>query len=56
MSKEELQQIIANNDQTIEENNVAIKKALVQRILAQQKTISEQQSEISKLSSQKKEL
>mgnify|MGYP004676278215 CR=1 FL=1 len=56
MSEEELQQIIANNDQTIEENNVAIKKALVQRILAQQKTISEQQSEIDKLSSQKKEL
>ena len=56
MSGEELQQIIANNDQTIEENNVAIKKALVQRILAQQKTISEQQSEIDKLSSQKKEL
>ena len=56
MSEEELQQIIANNYQTIEENNVAIKKALVQRILAQQKTISEQQSEISKLSSQKKEL
>lgn len=56
MSEEELQQIIANNDQTIEENNVAIKKALVQRILAQQKTISEQQSEIDKLSRQKKEL
>ena len=56
MSKEELQQIIANNEQTIEENSVAIKKALVQRILAQQKTISEQQSEIDKLSSQKKEL
>lgn len=56
MSEEELQQIIANNDQTIEKNSVAIKKALVQRILAQQKTISEQETEMNRLNTQKKEL
>lgn len=56
MSEEELQQIIDNNEQTIEENNKVLKRALVERILAQQRTISEQQLEISKLNSQKKEL
>lgn len=56
MSEEELQQIIANNEQTIEENNKVIKKALVERVLTQQRTISEQQLEISRLNSQKKEL
>ena len=49
MSEEELQQ-------TIEENNKAIKKALVERILSQQRIISDQQLEISRLNSQKKEL
>lgn len=56
MSEDELQQIIDNNEQTIEKNNEAIKKALVERILTQQRTISEQQLEISRLKSQKKEL
>lgn len=56
MSEEELQQLIANNSQTIEENNSAIKKALIERIIAQQETISEQQLEINRLNSQKKEL
>ncbi len=56
MSEDELQQLIANNDQTIEENNVAIKKALIERIIAQQETISEQQSEMNRLNIQKKEL
>ena len=56
MSEEELQQTIANNEQTIEENNKAIKKALVERILSQQRIISDQQLEISRLNSQKKEL
>lgn len=56
MSEDELQQIIDNNEQTIEKNNEAIKKALVERILTQQRTISEQQLEISRLESQKKEL
>lgn len=56
MSEDELQQLIANNDQTIEENNTAIKKALVERVLAQQETIAEQQSEMNRLNSQKKEL
>ena len=56
MSEEELQQTIANNEQTIVENNKAIKKALVERILSQQRIISDQQLEISRLNSQKKEL
>lgn len=56
MSEDELQQIIDNNEQTIEKNNEATKKALVERILTQQRTISEQQLEISRLKSQKKEL
>ena len=56
MSEEELQQLINNNEQTIEENNSAIKKALIERVMAQQETIAEQQSEINRLNSQKKEL
>lgn len=58
MSEEELQQIIANNDQTIEENNTAIKKkkALIEKVLAQQETIAEQETEINRLNIQKKEL
>lgn len=56
MSEEELQQTIANNEQTIVENNKAIKKALVERIFSQQRIISDQQLEISRLNSQKKEL
>ena len=56
MSEEKLQQTIENNEQTIEENNKAIKKALVERILSQQRIISDQQLEISRLNSQKKEL
>ena len=56
MSEEELQQIIANNDQTIEENNSVIKKALIERVLAQQETITEQQTEINRLNRQNKEL
>ena len=56
MAEEELQQLIANNDQTIEGNNEAIKKALIERVIAQQETISEQQSEINRLNIQKKEL
>lgn len=61
MSEEELQQIIANNDQTIanndqtiEENNIAIKKALVQRILAQQETIAEQKKEMNRLNNKRR--
>lgn len=56
MTEEELQQIIDNNEQTIEENKKAIKKALVERLLSQQRIISDQQLEISKLNSQNKEL
>lgn len=56
MTAAELQQIIANNEQTIEENNKALKKAVVERILSQQRIISDQQLEISRLNSQKKEL
>lgn len=40
----------------IEENNTDVKKVLVERALAQQQTIAEQQTEINKLNSQKKEL
>ena len=40
----------------IEGNDTAIKKALVERILAQQETIAEQQTEMNRLNSQKKEL
>ena len=58
MSEEELQQLIANNDQTIEENNTAIKKkkALIEKVLAQQEIIAEQQTEMNRLNRQKKEL
>ncbi len=56
MSEDELQQLIANNDQTIEENNTEIKKALIERVLAQQETIAEQQTEMNRLNRQKKEL
>ena len=58
MSEDELQQLIANNDQTIEENNTAIKKkkALIEKVLAQQETIAEQETEINRLNIQKKEL
>lgn len=56
MSEEELQKIIENNDKTIEQNNDTLKKALVERILEQQKTISEQQQEMMKLNSQKREI
>ena len=58
MSEDELQQLIANNEQIIEENKKAlsIKKALIERVLAQQETIAEQQAEMNRLNSQKKEL
>ena len=56
MSEEELQQIVANNENIIEENNNVIKNALVEKILSQQRIISEQQLEISRLNSHKKEL
>lgn len=56
MSEDELQQLIANNNQTIKGNNEAIKKTLIERVLAQQETISEQQSEMNRLNIQKKEL
>ena len=56
MTVKELQQIVDNNSQTIKDNDVTIKKALVERIIAQQKTIFEQQLEINRLNSQKKEL
>ena len=56
MAEDELQQLIANNDQTIEENNTEIKKALIERVLAQQETIAEQQTEMNRLNRQKKEL
>ena len=58
ISEDELQQLIANNDQTIEENNAAIKKkkALIEKVLAQQETIAEQEIEINRLNIQKKEL
>ena len=56
IEEDELQQLTANNEQISEENNTDIKKALVERALAQQQTIAEQQTEINKLNSQKKEL
>ena len=56
MSEKELQQLIANNEQTIKENNTDIKKALVERALAQQKTIAEQQLELNRLNNKKYEI
>lgn len=56
MSEEELQQLIANNDQTIEGNNEAIKKALIERVIAQQETIAEQQLELNRLNNKKYEI
>ena len=56
MTEKELQEVIGRNNRIIEDNNKTLKKALVERILNQQKIISEQQQEIMKLNSQKKEL
>ena len=56
MSEKELQQLIANNEQIIKENNTDIKKALVERALAQQKTIAEQQLELNRLNNKKYEI
>ena len=44
------------NDKTVEENTESLKKSLVTKILEQQKTIAEQQQEITNLTSKKKEL
>lgn len=55
MSEEELQEMIEKNNRIIESNKT-LKKSLVERILNQQKIISEQQQEIMELNSQKKEL
>ena len=56
VSEDELQQLMVNNDQTIEANNVTTKNALIERVLAQQETIAEQQTEMNRLNTQKKEL
>ena len=55
MSEEELQEVLEKNTRMIDNNNKALKKSLVERILEQQKTIAEQQKEIIELTSQKKE-
>lgn len=53
LSVEELIQRVNNNNQTIGNNDQAIKQALIQRIIKQQQQIAEQQAEIDRLKSQK---
>jgi len=53
LTVEELQSIINENDSTINGNDEAIKQALIARILQQQRTIEEQQTEIDRLKGQK---
>lgn len=55
IEEDELQQLTANNEQISEENNTDTKKALVERALTQQQTISEQQLEMNRLKSKNKE-
>ena len=52
MSAEELQRTIAENDKTIYENDQALKKKLVERILEQQRIIAKQQDQINQLRSE----
>lgn len=56
MTPEQLQEIVSKNQKTIESNEETLKQELLQRILEQQRIIEEQQKEISRLNSQKKEL
>lgn len=56
MTAEQLQGIIKQNEKRIDENEEAIKQALIAKILEQQKTLAKQQERINDIKGQKKEI